>query len=65
MTGIGKGLDQATRAYNQAVGSMEARLYPAARRFKELGAGTGADIQPLQPTDTTTRSLTPPDDTED
>ncbi len=53
VTGIGKGLDQATRAYNQAVGSMEARLYPAARRFKELGAGTGGDIQPLQPTDTT------------
>ncbi len=65
VTNIGKGLDQAARAYNQAVGSMEARLYPAARRFKELGAGTGDDIPPLQPTDTTIRPLTPPETSED
>jgi DNA recombination protein RmuC len=62
---IGKGLDQAVHAYNQAVGSMEARLYPAARRFKELGAGTGEDIAAIKPVESTTRPLTPPETGED
>lgn len=59
---VGKGLDHAVGAYNQAVGSMEARLYPAARRFKELGAGTGDDIAVIEPIEATTRKLTPPEE---
>jgi DNA recombination protein RmuC len=61
---IGYGLDKALSAYNQSVRSMESRLYPAARRFKELGAGAGADIPPIEPVETTTRSLTPPENPE-
>lgn len=40
----GNGLESAIRAYNDAIGSLESRLIPSARRFKEMGAAT-VDIQ--------------------
>lgn len=62
---IGKGLEKANAAYNSAIGSMEARVMPAARRFKDLGAATGNEIPPLSPVETTPRALTAPDVKED
>lgn len=58
---IGSGLENATKAYNSAVGSIESRVLPAARKFKELGASTGSDIPPLSPLETTQRSLSAPE----
>jgi DNA recombination protein RmuC len=58
---IGKGLEKANSAYNSAVGSMEARVLPAARRFKDLGVAPGADVPVVQPIDTTPRALTAPE----
>jgi len=58
---IGKGLEKANTAYNSAVGSMESRLLPAARRFKDLGATTGSDIPSLAPVETTPRALVAPE----
>jgi len=55
---IGKGLEKTNAAFNNAVGSIEARVLPAARRFKELGSATGEDIQPLAPVANTLRTLT-------
>ena len=43
---IGSNLEKAIGAYNKAVGSMESRILPSVRRFKELGV-TGADEIPI------------------
>ncbi len=56
--GIGNGLEKANSAYNQAVGSIESRVLPAARRFKELGAASGDEIAVIEPIDTQPRQLT-------
>ncbi len=62
---IGKGLEKANSAYNSAVGSLEARVLPAARRFKDLGAATGDEVPTLQPMETAPRALTAPELTEE
>ncbi|MBI3097979.1 MAG: DNA recombination protein RmuC [Planctomycetes bacterium] len=58
---IGRGLEKANVAYNSAVGSMEARVLPAARRFRDLGAAPGPEVPPVQPIDTTPRAMTAPE----
>jgi DNA recombination protein RmuC len=46
---IGKSLEKSVEAYNKAVGSLETRVLPAARRFAELDAGAGKPIPGLEP----------------
>ena len=58
---IGKGLAGANNAFNKAVGSLEARVLPAARRFKDLGAATGSEVPPIEPIETIPRALTAPE----
>lgn len=43
-----KGLDGAVCAYNSAVGSLEARVLPTARRLRELGGSGNRDISLLE-----------------
>jgi len=54
---IGGGLGRAVDAYNKAVGSLESRVLPAARRFKELGAASGEDLPELERIERTPREL--------
>src|SRR3972149_7025536 len=58
ISNIGNGLEKASGAYNSAVGSLENRVRPAARRFKELGAASGDEIAVIEPVDTQPRQLT-------
>jgi len=58
---VGTGLERSVDAYNKAIGSLELRVLPSARKFKELGAATGEDIPQIQTVDDTPRSLAVPD----
>ncbi len=61
MADIGKGLDKANTAYNKAVGSLENRVLPSARRFKALGAASGEEIPLLQNIQWSPRTVTAPE----
>ncbi|MAG72111.1 MAG: DNA recombination protein RmuC [Acidobacteria bacterium] len=55
---VGRALGKAVAAHNRAVGSMENRVFPAARRFKELGAASGDDIPTVEPIEQAPRLFT-------
>jgi DNA recombination protein RmuC len=50
-------LDSTVKAFNDTVGSYETRVLVTARKFKELGATSGTEIEPLQSIDTAPRIL--------
>jgi DNA recombination protein RmuC len=58
---VGVALGRATGAFNDAVGSLEHRVLPSARRFRELGASAGAEIAPMKSIDVQPKSLTAPE----
>ena len=55
---VGKSLDRALEFYNKGVGSLETRVLVTARRFKELGAISGEEIEILEPLDKAARPMT-------
>ncbi|HEX5412249.1 MAG TPA: DNA recombination protein RmuC [Terriglobia bacterium] len=59
--GVGLSLQRATEGYNRAVGSLESRVLPSVRKFRELGAATGEPIAELEPVDEITRELNAPE----
>lgn len=58
---VGASLHRATENYNKAVASLESRLLPSARRFKQLGAATGDELAALSTVDETPRALSAPE----
>lgn len=55
MNDVGQALGKSVSAYNRAVGSLETRILPAARRFKELGVSSDRDLPVLEPTEVVPR----------
>jgi DNA recombination protein RmuC len=57
---VGSSLEGTMKKYNDMVGSLEARVLPAARKFKDLGAGeTNVEIAALEPTEVAPRLPAP------
>jgi DNA recombination protein RmuC len=55
---LGTRLNSAVRAYNEAVGSYEARVLPAARRFEDHGSVAGGrELPQLEPVTVSARSV--------
>jgi DNA recombination protein RmuC len=58
---LGSTIERAVDSYNKAVGSLESRVLPSARKFRELGAATGDQIVEVEPVDEMPRALTAPE----
>ncbi|MGE5711946.1 MAG: DNA recombination protein RmuC [Nitrospira sp.] len=58
---VGQSLGKSVLAYNKAVGSLETRILPAARRFKELGVSSDKEIPSLDPVEVVSRKALPYD----
>lgn len=55
---VGKSLDSSVQHYNKAVGSLETRVLPAARKFEELKATPeAAKLDTLEPIDSVPRKI--------
>jgi DNA recombination protein RmuC len=65
MDDICSGLERATGAYNKAVGSLESRLLPSARKFKTLGVAAAEDVPPLKPIEAAPRRISTNPEEED
>ena len=57
MAKTGRGLETATKAYNEMVGSVESRVLPTLRRFSELGV-SGEELPEVKPVETSARDMT-------
>ncbi|MBI5406554.1 MAG: DNA recombination protein RmuC [Nitrospirae bacterium] len=56
----GNALEKAVAAYNRAVGSLESRILPSVRRFKELGVTGAEEIPVLEQIDQKPRGIDVP-----
>jgi DNA recombination protein RmuC len=62
MMKVGESIERSVKTYNELVGSVESRILPQARKFKELGAGdAGISIAPPPQIETAARQLAPPE----
>jgi DNA recombination protein RmuC len=57
ISGLGVALKNCVEKYNRAVGSLESRVLPSARRFKELGVTAKTELSALEPVGTIPREL--------
>jgi len=54
---MGTALEKSTAAYNKIIGSMESRILPSVRKFRELGVSGAEEIPALEQIDQTPRNL--------
>jgi DNA recombination protein RmuC len=62
LSDVGAALSKGVTAYNKAIGSLEARVLPSARRFKDLGIGSEKDIPKLESLEQAPRPVPEVDD---
>jgi DNA recombination protein RmuC len=60
--GVRRGLDSAVESYNKAVGSFESRVMVTARKFEELGGGSGQTLPPVEGVGVTPRMVSLPEE---
>jgi DNA recombination protein RmuC len=58
---VGRGLETAVKSYNEAIGSLETRVLPSARKFKEHGIAPAGELSPLKAVDKAVRPVTAPE----
>jgi len=58
---LGRSLKKSVESYNNAVGALEARVLPQARRFQELGVSGKEGIKRIEVLDTVPRALQAPE----
>lgn len=58
LEGVGQGIREAGDAYDQLVGSLEKKVLPGARKFKDLGVRTSADIDTVDALHLSVRPVT-------
>jgi DNA recombination protein RmuC len=61
VVGVGRGIEAAAKSYNDAVGSLETRVLPSARKFREHGVVPTAEIAELKVIETAIRPVTAPE----
>jgi DNA recombination protein RmuC len=62
---VGESIERSVKSYNELVGSVESRVLPQARKFKELGAGdAGVTVATPPQIETSTRQIAPPEQLE-
>jgi len=60
MNKVGKQLASSVENYNRAVGSLERKVLPGARKFVELGIRPGKDLEQLEPLESLPRTMVEP-----
>ena len=61
LEGVGHNLRQAARSYDSFVGSLETKVLPSARRFKDLGVSSTRTIDPVEPLRLDVRAVQKPE----
>ena len=58
---LGRSLEGSLKSYNSAVSSFESRVFPAARKFRELGIDSAKTLEAPEPLDLLPRALQAPE----
>jgi DNA recombination protein RmuC len=64
LEGVGKNIKQAADSYDRFVGSLEQKVLPGARKFKELGVHSAEELEAVEPLRLVVRPVTKPELTE-
>lgn len=58
---VGRGLETAVRSYNETVGSLETRVLPSARKFRDQGISPASELAELPAVERSVRPMTAPE----